>query len=156
MLTVAQLHDQLYRRRDFLNSIEIAKYLHDLGASLERTLMDGDTRIALRIEAKPGEVPTDKAVNIALIINELVTNAARHAFNGRTNGVVSVRFEVLADRRFRLEVADDGGGLPAGFQPAQSNGLGMRILNAFVGSLDATLEVESTDDGARFIVVIPA
>jgi PAS domain S-box-containing protein len=156
VLTVAHLHDQLYRRRDFANSIEIGKYLHELGASLERTLIGNDTRIALRIAAQPVEVPTDKAVNIALILNELVTNAAKHAFRGRASGVVAVNFEVLADASFRLEVADDGNGMPVGFQPKTSGGLGMRILNALVGSLDASLQIESSDAGARFTVVIPA
>jgi two-component sensor histidine kinase len=68
---------------------------------------------------------------------------------------VAVRLERLGASGWRVEVADHGRGLPPGFNPAASRGLGMRIAAAMARRLGGVLEVDRASPGARFLVTIP-
>jgi two-component sensor histidine kinase len=72
---------------------------------------------------------TQQATTLAIVLNELLTNALRHAFHGRAEGSVAITHRAL-DRRAELTVADDGVGLPPGFDPERDQGLGLSIVAA--------------------------
>ena len=91
---------------------------------------------------------------LGLLVTELVINACKHAFRGRDQGVITVRLDALEDGRQRLTVADDGIGLPAGFEPGASTGVGVRLLQCFVQQLEGTLAREGPP-GTRFVVTFP-
>lgn len=156
VLTIAKLHEQLYRRPEEVRRIAVDQYLRELCSGLEQTLIAPDTRITLHFEADPADLPTDVAIHLALIVNELLTNSVKHAFAGRADGTIRVRGERLEDGGVRLTVADDGRGVPDGFDMERSAGLGMRLLQSLLRSLNATLEFESTPAGTRFAVTLPA
>ena len=81
------------------------------------------------------------ASTTGLIVAELVTNSFKYAYGDGQSGAVDVGFQ-KTDAGWSLQVAD-GGGLPAGFDASKSKGVGMRVVNALVRRLDATLSVES-------------
>src|SRR3546814_12041225 len=83
-------------------------------------------RITLEIEAEDVVLPSDKAIPLGLIVNELVTNAIKYAYPPPAEGSVSVRFGAEPDA-FRLVVADHGCGLPVAFEEMQG-GLGLRLV----------------------------
>lgn len=156
VLTVAKVHEQLYKQPQLLNRIEFGQYLRNLGGSLEQTVVDAGHQIAVSIDADQAEIATDRVVSLALAVNELVTNAAKYAFIDRPDGRITVTFRVAPDDSQRLSVADDGRGLPEGFDLQRSAGLGMKVVLGLVQSLGATLDVESTPQGTRFTIVMPA
>ena len=82
------------------------------------------------------------ASTTGLIVAELVTNSFKYAYADGQTGAVEVGFK-RTDDGWSLEVADSGGGLPADFDATQSKGVGMRVVNALVRRLDATLTVQS-------------
>lgn len=86
-------------------------------------------------EILPGNVtvPSRQATIVALIINELITNAVSHGFKGRTSGRVSIRTWTHAGY-VTLEVANNGRSVPRNFEPSHSTGLGMRIIGRLVQS----------------------
>ncbi|WP_162488001.1 sensor histidine kinase [Azospirillum lipoferum] len=88
-------------------------------------------------------VPTGTALPLALPANELVANALKHAFPGTTTGRVAVRF-APTEEGWLLQVADDGIGLPDGFERASRRSLGMRLVKTLAGQLGAVLEIEHT------------
>lgn len=126
----------------------MANYLHDLCEALRSALGLRDW-ITLNCEADRAEMARDRAVSIGLIVNELVTNAVKHAFTGRETGAITVQFLVVTGG-WRLVVADDGIGIgdpkPA---PGASGGLGSRLIGAFARQAGGTIEVDSDARGTR-------
>jgi two-component sensor histidine kinase len=84
-----------------------------------------------------------------LILNELISNAFKHAFRGRSQGEVIAALGSCPDGRVFLRVSDNGVGLPAGTDWRQSRSLGLRLIHLLAGQLDASVEVR-TDGGTEF------
>lgn len=147
---VAQVHDQLWRQPD-LAAVDIAPFLETL---CER-LADSAPNHAIRCRVDHLTMPADLAIPLGLFVNELVTNALKHAYP--EGGEIRVESERLTDGRLSLAVADDGVGLPAGFDLAAATrrSLGMRIIQGLARQLEGTLSLGS-GSGARFILTLPA
>ena len=132
--------------------IELAGYLAevcaDLDASLDRCRFEP-------LLTEPMLVPTNRAVSIAIVLTELVTNAAKHAYAEGAAGAIRVRLEADGAGGLSLLVADDGPGLPTGFSAADSRGLGMRIALALTQQLGGRLETGGSGAGAEFALVLP-
>jgi two-component sensor histidine kinase len=130
----------------------------DLGAYVRDVCQDLNEATPLRhieVAVDPGiDVKTDRAVPLALMLNELITNAAKYAYQDQS-GTVWVRVARGADDAIELSVRDEGQGLPADFELRRAPGLGMRILGAFSRQLDATIEVRRLDPGTEFVVTAP-
>ena len=99
-------------------------------------------------EAEAAQVPRDRAVSIGLIVNELVTNAAKHAFVGRDSGRIEVTFRNRSGG-WTLSVADNGVGLPPKGAPASPGSLGTRLIDAFARQAEGRLRTESGPAGTR-------
>jgi two-component sensor histidine kinase len=98
---------------------------------------------------------TDRAIPIALIATELITNGIKHAYDGRSVGTIWVRLARGAEDTVELVVRDEGAGLPPKFEPRSATGLGMRIVQAFTQQLKATMTVRRVNPGTELIVSIP-
>ena len=89
---------------------------------------------------EPGiEVSTDRAISAALIVNEMITNAAKYAYQGRRGGRIWVSVAPADNNHFTISVRDEGAGLPADFDLRKAKGLGMRIIGAFSKQLNGTV-----------------
>jgi len=134
---------------DHQDHVEFGRYLQTLCDDLSGLLSREGTGHAIVIEAANAEIPTVLAIPLGFLVNELITNSAKHA-----NGHIVVRFEATAPAQYSLSVSDDGPGLPAGFLPANSKGLGMKIMLALTKQIGGTLHISSNDNGrgARFTV----
>jgi PAS domain S-box-containing protein len=151
IITVARVHDRLWKQNE-MGSVDLAIAIGELCDDLQET--SPDCRLSRELHSVT--VPTEEAVPLMLITNELVTNAFKHAcHNGE--GQVAVRLgPVDQGRRLRLEVADRGPGLPEGFDPARATrGLGMRLITGFVRQLRGTLDAASAEPGTRFLLEVP-
>ena len=105
------------------------------------------------VHGDEGNVPTTRIQPIGLLVNELVTNAAKH-----TMGKIDVTYKIEGDIH-ELNVCDDGEGLPAGFDPEKSvTGLGMRVVTILANQLSGrvTAHLNPTGRGACFTVAFPA
>jgi len=100
-------------------------------------------------------VPRDRAVSIGLIVNELVTNAAKHAFVGRESGRIEVTFRNRGGG-WTLSVVDNGVGLPAKGAPVSPGSLGTRLIDAFARQAEARLQAESDVAGTRVTLDLQA
>jgi two-component sensor histidine kinase len=95
-------------------------------------------------------------VPCALIINELITNAYKYAFEGRENGVIDIMFQKEASGHYKLSVADNGVGLPQGFTLSDSSqhSLGLSLVKTLTHQLKGELQVHD-DNGAEFVITFP-
>jgi two-component sensor histidine kinase len=149
---VARVHDLLCSG-DGSGTVAFDRYLRETGAALAAVLgVDGRYR-ALVVRAEPTTLPADTARSLGLVVNELVTNAFRHAFAADGPGTVRVEFGRDAGGRLRLSVADDGVGLPDGADAG--DGLGLRLVTMTAEQLDAGLAI-GQDSGTQVTLTLPA
>ncbi len=147
---VGRIHRHLHRF-DGVRQIALKPFIEEYCSEFA-AMLASDERPSLRLEVDCIDLKLPAAVGISLgfIVNELVTNAAKYG-----EGPIAVRLERTFAGGHALSVADDGQGLPDGFDPAASKGLGMRILQSFVAKIGGTLLIERNDGnrGARFTVL---
>jgi PAS domain S-box-containing protein len=150
---VACIHRHLQGSRDG-NSLEIAASLAEIARETIAVLGVED-HIGVTISCPQRlVVATDRAVAVLLILTELLTNAFKHAYPGRTRG--SVRVTVRdTPHRLVLQIDDDGRGLPRDFEPGSANGLGMRIVQGLVAQLHGELQIDAGSPGTHFQVRLP-
>lgn len=134
VLSVARVHRHFYMGDG--TQAECLTFLHRLCADLAGVL--GRPVI---VSGDEGEVPTEWIQPIGLIVNELVTNAAKHGA-----GRIDVAYRVEAGVR-HLSVCDEGAGLPAGFDLAKTSGLGMRVVSTLARQLNGRLAAAPRPDG---------
>jgi two-component sensor histidine kinase len=132
-----------------LAAVRLHDQLEEICGQIRRGILPEG--IVLSTDLQPILVPHETAVALGIVVNELVTNAAKHAFpEGR--GSITVR-AVKAAAAARVEVADDGRGMPAGAE--RKGGLGTRLIAAFVQRVRGRSEVRSSAEGTTIIVTVP-
>jgi two-component sensor histidine kinase len=148
---VAKAHERIHQSNG-PDRLELGAYVRDVCQDLNKAVRACQIKVAV----EPGiTVTTDRAVPIALMANELITNAAKYAYQDRQSGTIWVRVGRSADDTIVLSVRDEGRGLPADFELRSAPGLGMRIVSAFSRQLDATVEVRRLEPGTEFVVTAP-
>jgi two-component sensor histidine kinase len=131
----------------------------DLVAYLREVIDDLATAVApcaIHFEA-PEEIQfaADRAIILALIINELVLNAGKYAYPDCPGGAIWVRLAHLDQRAVLITVRDEGVGLPGDFDPATSKRLGTRLISALAKQLGAELTRPASVKGANFTLLVP-
>jgi two-component sensor histidine kinase len=146
--SISQAQRNLYVAADDPQAVDMAVYLRDLCANLAEALFLGElVRLECKVEA--GALERDRAVAVGLIVNELVTNAAKHAFDEGAIGLIRVAFSREATG-YRLTVEDDGRGLPDDYA-TRRQGLGRGLVEAFTRQAGGALTI-GEGPGARFKV----
>ena len=147
--SMALIHEHLYRS-DNLAAVNLAHYIQQLCQQLLRTLVTTPDSIHLHFNLTPCSLAIDQAIPLGLIVNELVSNAFKHAFPNGRHGEVRVDLLPLASGPgWRLRVADNGVGLPPDFDPARLTSLGMKLCLDLTRQLGTRLEI-GAGPGAQF------
>jgi two-component sensor histidine kinase len=148
---IARAHDRLYQ------SGQIEKL--DFGIYIEQVCRDLDAAVAkckIIVSAHRGIlVDTDRAISLALIINELVTNSAKYAYGDQTGCEIRVGVVQELAGLIAIRVEDDGVGLPLTFDLKRPTSLGMRIVTAFSAQLTGELSFSRLSPGTVFNLVVP-
>jgi len=148
--TIAAVHDHLWRQPS-LETIDLADFLKGLCDRLGQTSND-DT---IEFDGSRCEIDSERAIQVALLVNELVTNAFKHAYPVR-GGKVDVSVHII-DQSICVTVSDQGIGLGLGVELRESSreSLGMKIVNGLVTQLKGEIVAEDANPGARFITRMP-
>jgi len=148
---VAKAHDQLFHGSD-IEHMDLGKYIEtickDLDASVAHCVIHADVQHEI-------EISTDRAISAALIVNELITNAAKYAYKDKPGGKIWIAVAGVGKDKLSISVRDEGAGLPPDFDLKKPKGLGMRIITAFVKQLAGTLETHARNPGTEFVITIP-
>ncbi|HEY8334326.1 MAG TPA: histidine kinase dimerization/phosphoacceptor domain -containing protein [Tardiphaga sp.] len=148
--TIAQVHDHLWRGNK-IGFVELADFLAELCKNLQATAPNHP----LRCHADNLAISADHAIPLGLIINELVTNAVKYAYPG-SHGAVDVTAREI-DGLLHLEVADQGVGLPEGFDiDLPRSSLGFKVIKGLVRQLQGRLTIAAgANGGTRFVLELP-
>jgi two-component sensor histidine kinase len=138
---MALVHEKLYQTED-LARIDFAEYAPSLLNYLWSAHGASMRNIRLNMSLVPLILPVDMAVNCGLILNELASNAIKHAFPNCSSGEVTVTLEHdPATGAVCLRVRDNGVGLPAELDWRQSSSLGLRLVQMLAGQIRGTAQI---------------
>ena len=150
--SMALVHENLYRAGN-LARIHMEPHVRTLCEQVHRAYQR-EPRIAVTVSVEDVHLDIDRAVSCGLIINELVSNALKHAFPGERAGTVSVTM-THAGAGYLLVVRDDGVGLPGDLDLARIDTMGLQLVCDLTDQLGGTLAM-SRAPGAEFAIAIPA
>jgi len=152
---MALTHQLLYEKKDF-SRLELGDYLDRLVQSIRSSYRAGGNRISLRLVLSTPDVQLDleRAIPCGLLINELVTNSFKHAFEGERHGEIVIEIGEDTDSLICLSVTDNGIGLPAEAELAKASSLGLQLVQLFVEQLHGQLTVDRKN-GTRFSLRFP-
>jgi two-component sensor histidine kinase len=152
--SMALAHENLSRAGDFAR-VSVAAHIRNLCAHLARAYDQQSQRVEISVQSGDVQLDLDRAVWCGLIINELVSNALKHAFPGNRTGRVRVGLERLEEKRCMLTVGDDGVGLPPDFDPCRADSLGLQLVHDITDQLHGVMTV-SSKEGANFKIAFEA
>ncbi len=150
---MALIHEKLYQAKD-LAHISMADYIRNLTSYLFRSYAAHAQAIRLHVHADNIFLGIDTALPCGLIINELVSNALKHAFPAEqaASTEVWVTLQAHDEHGFRLEIGDNGVGFPATINFQQTSSLGLQLVNTLVSQIDGTIELQQAGGGSRFMI----
>ncbi|MDD1763722.1 MAG: PAS domain S-box protein [Methanobacteriaceae archaeon] len=141
------IHEQLYQSPD-LNRISFGDYIERIAQQLFRFYEVEGNGVELEIDVDELFLNLDTSIPLGLIVNELVSNSLKHAFTNGRNGKVSIQLQSQGEKNI-LTVSDDGIGLPSDFDIANTDSLGLHIVQTLTLQLRGTLDIKKSP-GAQF------
>ena len=149
---LGQLYSKL-SKADTVEAVDAATYLDELCRDLIASVHKEDpTSIVLKTDIESELLPTDRAIPIGLIVNELVTNVVKYGFPGEAKGTVTVTLKRVPGE-LRLTVTDNGQGL----DPRRADsGLGRKLVDGFAQQLGGQVERKSDSQGTTVHLILPS
>jgi two-component sensor histidine kinase/ligand-binding sensor protein len=146
--SMALIHAQLYNSEDW-RSVDFAAYINALGENLFRSYGIDQARIALHVDIAHFALSVNKAIPAALILNELISNALKHAFPGDRSGSILIHGGVRGGR-IELSVQDDGAGAWQTIRSRSRQSLGLNIVDILCHQLKGTfVQPQGAEDSAQ-------
>ena len=149
---MSSIYNTLYRGEQ-VKSIHIPSFIYDVTDSIVQTYTI-DTRVTLDRQIDDVWIPSKMSFSLGIIINELVTNAFKYAFNGSDNGIISITIRQDEEKNLSVVVADNGTGLPDNYKNMSSSGFGLKLVDAMVRQCRGTYTVYN-DSGTCVDIFIP-
>ncbi len=148
------LYDEFTRTGKFEGgTIALGAYVSRVCSALN--LLDGTSEVRMNLQTDKLDASLDAASQVGLLVSELLTNSLQHAFKEGQSGTVEVKLWQSEEDCVCLRVCDDGNGLPKGSKWPKEGNLGARIVRDLAARLDASIDVESSEDGTNVTLTIP-
>jgi PAS domain S-box-containing protein len=151
--TMAQIHTDLYESRQF-DRIDMEKQVRAQTMAISSVYANEGKHITWKITSGEIVLPVNKAIPCMLVINEILSNAFKHAFRGRKTGKISITLG-QEDGMIRVSVRDNGVGMPTGIDIEQSTSLGMKLIRTLVNhQLNGTYRIRNIH-GTEIVIEFP-
>lgn len=140
--SMALIHERFYQS-DGLSRLEFGDYIKRLTENLYQSFRVTKERIALEVQAEAIALDIDTAVPCGLIINEIVSNALKHAFPEDKKGKITISVTGQDNETYCLVISDNGVGFPEGFDADAADSLGIQLVQALTDQLEGTLKIDT-------------
>jgi two-component sensor histidine kinase len=147
--SIALIHETLYQSGD-LSRIDFSSYIRRLTTHLLSIYRPKGTSLRLNLDVQEVFLDINRAIPCGLIINELVSNAMKHAFTLDKGGEICVRLVEMGGV-FNLVVKDNGAGFPKGMDFKKTDSLGLQIVSDLVQQLGGDIRLEQ-EEGTAFVI----
>jgi two-component sensor histidine kinase len=149
--SMALVHEKLYQSES-LARIDFAEYVNSLASRMYRSF--GEHHVTWHGSDEKLFLSADIALPCGLIVNELISNALKHAFPDKREGRVFFELSSGQSNQCRLVIRDNGIGLPSDFNIRRSSSLGMQLVDSLVSQIGGTIEL-SNHEGTRWSITFP-
>jgi len=151
--SMALIHQTLYQSKDFIQ-VDFGSFVDSLVPILISSYSADYDRIALMIDAAEAQLPIDQAIPLGLIVNELISNALKHAFPDGRRGEIRIGLTRDTAGWIALAVSDDGIGIPEDFDMAQTTTLGLQLVTLLTDQLGGEIAIRRSNP-TSFILRFP-
>ncbi len=151
VVSMALVHEELYRSQD-MESIDFSDYLVKLVNELSYSYAINKESIKVKMDVQPTFLDMDTAIPLGMIVNELVSNSFKHAFDQGQSGEIYVNLN-LQDRNLTLTVGDNGVGFPDDINFRETDSLGLQLVTTLTSQIDGTIELDRTK-GTKFKITL--
>jgi len=152
VMALALVYETIHRYSD-VQEVHLHRYCNGLCEYLFSLYANVGTEIHCDVCGVDFALPIDKALPLALIINELVSNSLMHAFQDKTTGSIGLFFEIKSNGIIVMTISDDGVGFE--WNPSEYGTLGFEMVSALVEQIHGTMAVESGPEGSRVRIQFP-
>jgi two-component sensor histidine kinase len=142
VLAMSLIHERIYHSES-LSEVDFAGYIQALAERLFGAYCVDPARIRLETDLEAVAIGLDQAVPCGLILNELVSNALKHAFRDGRAGLIRISLRRAAQGRVSLAIGDNGMGLPEDFHWEKGQSLGLQVVHTLIAQLRAKLDVSN-------------
>ncbi len=148
--SMALIHQNLYQE-DNLVGVEVKEYFEKLTQNLINTYKT-EEKITFNTDIDPVKLDVDLIIPMGLIVNELITNSIKYAFNNQNLAKIDVSLKV-EDDRLNLSVKDNGQGIPGHIDPKRAKSMGFRLIRALTDKMGAEIDIKGRQGTATQISV---
>lgn len=150
---MALVHEHLYQNAS-IGELNLGAYLDDLVVAITEIYQVDPARVAVRVVSEDVVIPMGAAMPAALIVNELVTNAVKHAFPDGASGTILTEVGRMPDGVVRIVVSDNGIGVSADIASQRPEALGFQLLTSLTEQIGATFTIEPGDGKGTLCTVL--
>jgi len=143
--SISLVHEKLYQSESF-SEIQFDNYLEELIKVIKMSIGRSERKVNIEIDADPVELTLTQAIPCGLLLNEVVTNAFKHAFADKENPNIKITFKEN-DGQLLFRVRDNGVGFPGDMKEHTSDSLGLKLIETLSKQLDGKLEFWNEDGG---------
>lgn len=153
--SIALVHEKLYQNETF-TEIQISDFIRELAVTISDAFEIEDNRIIMNYEMEELTLNINQAIPFSLLVNECITNAFKHAFNDAESGEIFVLLSKNGSI-IKMEIQDNGSGLPVGFDMSKESSLGVTLVRTLVTQLNGKSEYHTRkkEKGTRFLLSFP-
>lgn len=137
--TIAAIHDQLYQTELF-SSLEMENFIEKLAANISQSFQQAGKKVSSELNVDNITLNMTQAIPCGLLLNEMITNAYKHAFPGRSEGKITITLK-NEGKKVRIAVSDDGVGI--GDENSQSGSIGMTLIKTLTSQLRGKLSISN-------------
>lgn len=147
--SMAAIHELFYQSES-LDKINFSDYIHKLSHDLVSTFKGERNNITINLEVDKILLNLDTAVPLGLIINEIISNALKHGILGDKEGTIGVHLQEIRPGFFKLNIGDNGVGIPKGVTIEESESLGFTLITSLIEQLDGKYYLNSSPQGTHY------
>ncbi len=150
ILSMALVHQNIYATEN-IGKIDLQKYVEDLSVQVVSSMKQEKLQLDTEISTNQTKLNIEEAIPLGLILNELITNSCKYAFEGRSSGVISIVVQPLNEGKFKVKYKDNGIGLGSRSDIEEFNTLGLELVRLLVAQLHGEMSVNQ-DNGLEYII----
>ncbi len=148
--SMSEVHDMLCKKGLF-DEVELGMYLSKLTKKISETLSNPQKEVDIDVNSQIIQMSADRAMICGLVLNELMVNIYKHAFEEKERGKISVDLLLKKKNTIQLKVSDNGVGIPEDFDLENGTSIGTWVINVLLRKLNSTVEINS-GDGTSFSI----
>ncbi|NDV16102.1 sensor histidine kinase [Muricauda sp. TY007] len=152
VVSMAMVHEMLYKRDDYLSKIELEPYVRELCDYLVRSVKGSNRNVRVALDISDYKLSIDTVIPLGLIINETITNALKYGITEGNDGEIHVSVQKMENNRYKMYLGDNGVGYSEEINPKTSNSLGLKLIYNLARQLRGSISRDYSKKGTHYTI----